>query len=58
MGDGEGGEGGINGMNIFEAKILGGNNTSIPLKCNSNSNIFKFGKVLDLRKSRWLGVWM
>nr|POE99844.1 hypothetical protein CFP56_61886 [Quercus suber] len=55
MGDGEGGEGGIKGKNIFVAKIQEGNNVSLPLKFNSNSNIVEFGKVLDSRKSRWIG---
>ena len=32
MGGGEGGEGGINGKNKIEEKILEGNNLDIPLK--------------------------
>ena len=32
-----------------------GNNINLPLKFNSNSNIVEFGKVLDFRKSHWLG---
>ena len=47
MGDGEGGEGVINGKNILEAKIPEGNNISIPFKFNSNSKNVVFGKVLD-----------
>ena len=35
-GDGEGGEGGINGKNKIEEKILEGNNLDIPLKPNLN----------------------
>ena len=55
MGDGEGGEGVINGKNILEAKIPEGNNIGIPFKFNSNSKNVVFGKVLDFRRSRWLG---
>ena len=55
MGGGEGGEGGINGKNIIEEKILKGNKLNIPLKFNSNLKIVDFGKLRDNRKSHWLG---
>ena len=55
VGSGEGGEGGINGKNKIEEKILKGNNLNIPLKFNLNSKIVKFGKLRDSRKARWLG---
>ena len=55
VGSGEGGEGGINGKNKIEEKILEGNNLDIPLKPNLNSKIVEFGKLRDSRKARWLG---
>ena len=51
----EGGGGGINGKNNIEAKISEGNNIRFPLKFNSNSKNPDFGKVCDIRRSRWLG---
>lgn len=55
MGGIEGRGGGINGKNNIEVKILEGNNLRFPLKFNSNSKTFDFGKVRDIRKSCWLG---
>ena len=46
---------GINGKNNIKEKIPEGNNLRFPLKFNSNSKTFDFGKVHDIRKSRWLG---
>ena len=55
MGGVEGRDDGINGKNNIKVKILEGNNLRFPLKFNSNSKTFDFGKVHDIRKSRWLG---
>lgn len=55
MGGVKGGEGGFNGKNNIEAKIPEGNSIRFPLKFNSNSKNPDFGKVRDIRRSRWLG---
>ena len=52
MGGGEDGEGGINGKNKIEEKILEGNNLNIPLKPNLIPKIVEFGKLCDSRKAR------
>ena len=56
MGGVEGRDGGINGKNNIKVKILEGNNLRFPLKFNSNSKTFDFGKVHDIRKSRCFGL--
>ena len=45
----------INGAINAKAKILLGNNFRLPLRLNSNSKKFAFGKECNRQNSSWLG---